>query len=413
MAVPGCPRPGHEGSKVVRDGKYGKVGHRRQLYRCYPSNGNRWHRFAPTLPRQMTVSGSCDECERYYGADEGPSACRHYDFAVRHAAWALVQVGNGRSYRRVGAEIRRRAGREWTRDGASVWSPHSRLLEDWIEVFAPVLWEEFAPRAWPDVLVLDRVPFRLRNRKTTGKGGPSGVAFNVFAGLGYTPDGQGQIWRYQAFPRARKATWMAFLRSLPGRPGHIVCDGEQAITEAIAAVWPPTSTDPAPVIHLCQWHLKKPALAILKGYGCDHPSHPLRRQLEGSMRSVKAWAGFGRFQSYYAYPELDALWKEATPRVLHEIAKNAPGVPHTGGLLELHLQTLRGAIEPRRQFFHNRERMNRLLMLLVLAANRHNDETLYARIIRSHLETTGGRHVKQRHIDDRKKAGRRVSSLRY
>ena len=185
MAAAACPWPGHDGSKVVRDGKYGKAGHRRQRYRCYPPNGDPWHRFTPTLPRQMTVSGLCDECERHYGPDEGPCAPRHYDFTIRHAGWALVQVGDGRSYRRVGAEIRRRAGREWTREDTPVWSPHPRLLEDWIEVFAPVLWAAFAPMWWPEVVVFDRVPFRLRNRETIGKGGPSGVAFNVFAALGY------------------------------------------------------------------------------------------------------------------------------------------------------------------------------------------------------------------------------------
>ena len=34
-----CPRPQHAGSRVRLDGQYGKLGHRRQLYRCVPANG--------------------------------------------------------------------------------------------------------------------------------------------------------------------------------------------------------------------------------------------------------------------------------------------------------------------------------------------------------------------------------------
>jgi hypothetical protein len=47
-----CPRPEHPGSRVRFDGKYGKPGHRRQLYRCTPRDGDRPHRFTELLPRE-------------------------------------------------------------------------------------------------------------------------------------------------------------------------------------------------------------------------------------------------------------------------------------------------------------------------------------------------------------------------
>ena len=53
-AKPCCPR--HHDSHVVFDGSYGKLGHRRPLYPCYPGGrgGRRepFHRFTEPLPRE-------------------------------------------------------------------------------------------------------------------------------------------------------------------------------------------------------------------------------------------------------------------------------------------------------------------------------------------------------------------------
>ena len=69
--MPVCPRPGHDGSRVVFDGHYGKPGHRRQRYRCHPPNGDKWHRFTPPVPRQDAVGGECEHCERELHTHEG------------------------------------------------------------------------------------------------------------------------------------------------------------------------------------------------------------------------------------------------------------------------------------------------------------------------------------------------------
>jgi len=55
-----CPRPEHAGSRVRFDGKYGKPGHRRQLYRCTPRNGDRPHRFTELLPREEAWHDACE-----------------------------------------------------------------------------------------------------------------------------------------------------------------------------------------------------------------------------------------------------------------------------------------------------------------------------------------------------------------
>ena len=56
-----CPRPEHAGSRVRFDGHYGKPGHRRQLYRCMPGNGDRPHRFTEVLPREEAVDRGVTE----------------------------------------------------------------------------------------------------------------------------------------------------------------------------------------------------------------------------------------------------------------------------------------------------------------------------------------------------------------
>jgi hypothetical protein len=63
-AVAVCPRVEHAGSRVRFDGQYGKPGHRRQLYRCVPANGDRPHRFTEVLPPICSASRETDRSDR-------------------------------------------------------------------------------------------------------------------------------------------------------------------------------------------------------------------------------------------------------------------------------------------------------------------------------------------------------------
>jgi hypothetical protein len=94
-----CPRPEHGGSRVPFDGKYGKLGQRRQLYRCTPPNGDRTHCFTELLPREEAWHDACEVCERAVHLHEGPHAARHYQFVARGIAKALQAVCPGASYR--------------------------------------------------------------------------------------------------------------------------------------------------------------------------------------------------------------------------------------------------------------------------------------------------------------------------
>ncbi|MBA3261093.1 MAG: hypothetical protein H0T69_01190, partial [Thermoleophilaceae bacterium] len=92
-----CPDGEHAGSRIKLDGTYGKLGHRRQRYKCSP-RGGRPHVFTELLPREESWNGACDHCERQVERREGPKAPRHYQFVARGIAEALAAVGAGDTY---------------------------------------------------------------------------------------------------------------------------------------------------------------------------------------------------------------------------------------------------------------------------------------------------------------------------
>jgi hypothetical protein len=255
-----CPRPGHQGSRVVFDGHYGTPGHRRQRYRCHPPDGGKWHRFTPRLPRQDAMGGECEHCERELHTHEGPQTPRESLFSARDIGLGLVEVGRGESYRAASARVRTRANRHPDRDGNGGYSRHGQLAADFVEVFAPVVFEPYRPSLWPEgALVVDQVPFRVKAYAADGRPMPGGVvAFNVFGALGYR-EGRGMLWRLQAFHTASGDDWESFFCALDGEPERVVCDAHGGIRSAGEHVFPNAN------IWLCEWHLReKPRLRLVR-----------------------------------------------------------------------------------------------------------------------------------------------------
>jgi hypothetical protein len=87
----------------------------------------------------------------------------------------------------------------------------------------------------------------------------------------------------------------------------------------------------------------------------------------------------------------------------------AADTPLSTSSLEALLQPVRAAIKPRAHGLKNRQRTNRMLMLVPLHANRQDDVNAYVRHIRASLEGNRGRpSITRRAVAD---AGR-VASLR-
>jgi len=210
--------------------------------------------FTELLPREESWHTSCEHCERALGRREGPKAPRHYQFVAKGIAEALQAVGAGDTYMRASRVTRDRARRLRFdgRTGELRESHHGQLVADWVELFAPVVFEPHRPAAWPieGSLLLDHLPFRVRALDASGRRVPAGrVAFDVFCGVGFSA-GKPRLWLAQAFASAHPANWSAFLGALPGEPKRVVCDAHGGMLQAIEARWPRTE------LQQCEWHMQ-------------------------------------------------------------------------------------------------------------------------------------------------------------
>ncbi|MEA2189068.1 MAG: transposase domain [Solirubrobacteraceae bacterium] len=400
-----CPRPEHAGSRVRFDGHYGKPGHRRQLYKCLPANGDRPHRFTELLPREESWTSACEVCERAVDGHEGPHAAREYQFVARGIAGALKAVGAGSSYREAAFVARERARRMRTdpATGEIRWTRHGSLVMDWVEVFAPVVFEPYRRSDWPATgsLLLDDVPFRIAQ-----PGGTSRIAFRVYCAMGYEND-RPKMWRMQAFPSKSRADWEIFLRALGGAPQRVVCDNDLGMTAAVRAVFPDAD------VYFCEWHLKHALDRLLKKLCADEPDRradfeALRCRLDAAFTGPSFWGPFSTAAHAVGSRRLSD-WLTTTGGVLEaQFARRglssarSAAIPLSTSPMDAFVTPIRDAIRPRAYALKNRERTNRMLMLMQLHANRQDDERTYAKHIRRWLELNDGRPaIPRRAIVDR------------
>ena len=389
-----CPRPEHAGSRVRFDGRYGPPEHRRQLYKCVPPNGDPPHRFTEPLPREESWHDACELCERDVHVHEGPHAARHYQFVARGIAEALVMVGAGSTYRDAALVARERAKRLRTgRDGVPRFSRHGSLVMDWVEVFAPVVFEPNRPRSWPATgsLLLDDLPFRVRDPDT----GRFTIAFRVFAAMGYDA-GRPKLWRLEAFTTKSEHDWTAFLGALPGAPTRVVCDNDTGLNRAVAARFPDAE------LYLCEWHLRHALERLMGKIRTDQPGHreaidELLADTEAAFTGPSFWAPFTERCHAADIPRLSE-WLNTTGLIVEDqFERRGPrssrpaDMPLSTSPLDAFTNPIRAAIGPRAYRLKHRQRTNRMLMLMQLHANHPDDVHAYTHLIRECLQGNQGR----------------------
>lgn len=393
-----CPKPEHAGSGVKLDGTYGKPGHRRQRYKCSPRGGEKPHVFTELMPREESWHGACDHCERRVERREGPKAPRHYQFVARGIAESLGAAGAGATYMQASRVARDRARRFRVdpESGEVRESDHGQLVADWVELFAPVVFEPHRPAFWPPEgsLLLDHLPFRVRALDGNGKRIPAGrVAFDVFCAVGYRA-GKPRLWHTEAFPSAHPANWSAFLGALPGEPKRIVCDAHSGMLRAIEERWPGAE------LHQCEWHLQHALERLLAKAARGNPSEELeelRARAEGALTGPSFWRPFVHTAKAAGIESLDRWVAVNEPIIERQFARRGRAserpadMPLTTAALEQLARPITAALYPRRYGLKNRERLNRLLMLLQLRVNGQDDIQGYAKAIRAWLEANGGR----------------------
>ena len=390
-----CPRPEHAGSRVRFDGQYGAEGHRRQYYRCTPSNGDRPHRFTEVLPREESWKDACDLCERDVDFHEGPHAARKYQFVARGIAEALMAVGAGSSYREAAGVARERARRLRVdaETGQLRFTRHGSLVMDWVEVFAPVVFEPYRPREWPasGSLLLDDLPFSVRDPDS----GRFRIAFRVFAAMGYDA-GRPKLWRLEAFTSKSQRDWEAFLGALDGAPPRVVCDNDDGLTNAIRARFPDTE------LYICEWHLRHALERLMRKLRSEQPQHrdaidELLPQVEAAFTGPSFWAPFTERANAAEIPRVSE-WLDTTGRVVAEQFsrrglrwKRPADTPLSTSPLDAFINPIRTSIKPRAYGLKNRQRTDRMLMLMQLHANGQDDVPAYTDLIRTWLQGNAGR----------------------
>ncbi len=390
-----CGWAEHAGSRVRFAGHNGPPGHRRQRYWCVPANGDPPHRFTEALPREESWADACELCERGVDLHEGPHAARKYQFVARGIAEALTMVGAGLTYRDAALVARERAKRLRAdpKSGEPRFSRHRSLVMDWVEVFAPVVFEPHRPRAWPasGSLLLDDLPFRVRDLET----GRHRIAFRIFSAMGYE-GGRPKLWRLEAFTSKSQPDWEAFLGALDGAPPRVVCDNDRGLTSAVRARFPDAE------LYLCEWHLRH-ALERLMGKIRTEESHhrgaidELLPDVEAAFTGPSFWAPFRERAHAAGIPRLSEWLNTTGPIIEDQFARRGPrcarptDTPLTTSPLDGLINPIRAAIQPRAYGLKNRQRTNRMLMLMQLHTNRQDDQRAYVRHIRDCLEVNQGR----------------------
>jgi hypothetical protein len=170
--------------------------------------------------------------------------------------------------------------------------------------------------------------------------------------------------------------------------------------------WPTTD------LCLCEWHLRHALdrlLAAQARRGHATAVVPLQPRTEAAFVSVSFWRPFVADCRAAGVPALDAWLDTNDPIIQGQFARRGfrttrpKNMPLTTGGLEQRLRPVRDAIHPRRHALKNRERTNRLLMLMQLHANGDASEIVYRKVIRDWLASNGGRpRGHRRSITDRR-----------
>lgn len=199
--------------------------------------------------------------------------------------------------------------------------------------------------------------------------------------------------------------WIAFFRSLQGRPEIIVGDAAYPWQKAANRVW----RGNVPELVISEWHLRQMIDAHLKRLRVPF-DHELWNIARRSLRGPTEWATFVILLTAIGDPRLERWLNSWDTRVAEQLDRHATRwTPHSTAEIEKSLKKVERAIGDRRALFANKPRTDRLLMLMTLQLRGDADDHEWGHTIREWLVTRGGKAPRQRQIHDR----RGISSLRF
>lgn len=204
----------------------------------------------------------------------------------------------------------------------------------------------------------------------------------------------------EAFSTAHPANRSAFLAGFEGEPRRVVCDAHRGMIQAIQGRWPEVE------LHQCEWHLQHALRRLLKKeLRKGVPNEELRdlcERAEGALTGPSFWKPFTATARELENESLDRWIAVNGPTIEAQFERRPPPskrprkMPLTTAALEQLTRPIASALYPRRYAFKNRERLNRLLLLMQLHINGEDDVQAYSTTIRRWLEANGGRPADRR-----------------
>lgn len=377
----------------------------RQMFKCLGPDGSS-HRFAGTLPRLIADGEVCQHCDNEVHRHQGPMLTRGYEFHLRLAAQALLDVGNGLTYTEAAARARATAGR----GPYSAAQPNGALVAEWIDVLAPLLVGAHAETSWPETVVVDSTNFIISNVRM----GTSKQAFAIVAVYGYPRESAGgQLLGLYATHEHLAESYgeaFAYFESLGNQrlgasgawapPTMLLTDGEWALLNGMTSYWnagtgPDCGTGGAPYAKRCEWHLRKNAKKALKLAGITSLDHPIQSVLGAAFQSLAGWDAF--CVAAQEFPQIARYTARNDAQVRDQVVRRAT-LPqhHSSAALETVLERVRQQVERRSFAFRNQRRTNLLLGLMRNHEIRVDDLDHYTELLREAARASGGRIEFQR-----------------
>lgn len=168
---------------------------------------------------------------------------------------------------------------------------------------------------------------------------------------------------------------------------------------AIESRWPDAE------LQQCEWHPQHALDRLLHKEIRNAPSdelEELRERAEGALAGPSFWGAFVKAARIAEKESLERWIAVNGPTIELQFSRRSPlsrrpaDMPLTTAALEQLTRPIAAALYPRRYALKNRERLNRLLMLMQLHLNGDDDIQRYSKTIRLWLEANGGRPVSRR-----------------
>jgi hypothetical protein len=155
-------------------------------------------------------------------------------------------------------------------------------------------------------------------------------------------------------------------------------------------------------LYLCEWHLRHALERLMDKIHTSEPQHrpaieALRPRVEAAFCGSSFWRPFVRDAHAFGVARLSD-WLDDTGRIVEGqfarrglCGERVRDMPLSTSPMDGLIGPIRDALHPRRYGLRNRQRTNRLLLLMQLHTNRQDDARAYATVIRSWLEANHGR----------------------